>query len=132
MLVTQAQEWLCPSFHLFPRGHCMGLNNSNRVFAPSSSRIRVIIADPYPVIVHGVRKMVEDDPRFQVVADASTMQAFRKKIIAKQPDVALVDWSMASQDLAGTTALLQSGPHAPSIIFLSVSENSPHKQEMLR
>ncbi len=113
----------------------MGLNNSTLVFAPSSSRTRVIIADPYPVIVHGVRKMVEDDPRFQVVAEASTMQAFRKKIIAKRPDVALVDWSMASQDLAGTTALLQSDPHAPSIIFLSflsVSENAPHKQEMIR
>ena len=113
----------------------MGLNNSNRVFAPSSTRIRVIIADPYPVIVHGVRKMVEDDPRFQVVADASTMQALRKKIIAKRPDVALVDWSMASQDLAGTTALLQSGPHAPSIIFLSflsLPESAQHKQEMLR
>jgi len=60
------------------------------------------------------------------------MQAFQKKIIAQQPDVALVDWSMASQDLAGTTVLLQSAPHAPSIIFLSVSENSPHKREMLR
>jgi DNA-binding NarL/FixJ family response regulator len=85
--------------------------------------------------VHGVRKMVEDDPRFQVVADASTMQAFRKKIIAKRPDVALVDWYMASQDLASTTDLLQSGPHAPSIIFLSflsAPENAPHKQEMLR
>jgi DNA-binding NarL/FixJ family response regulator len=113
----------------------MGLNNSLLSVAPHTRRTRVIIADPYPVIVHGVRKMVEDDPRFQVVADASTMQAFRKKIITKRPDVALVDWSMASQDLEGTTALLQSEPHAPSIIFLSflsVSEHSPHKREMLR
>jgi DNA-binding NarL/FixJ family response regulator len=113
----------------------MGLNNSTLVFAPSSSPTRVIIAGPYPVIVHGVRKMVEGDPRFQVVAEASTMQAFQKKVIALRPDVALVDWSMASQDLAGTTALLQSDPHAPSIIFLSfqsVSENALNKEEMLR
>ena len=113
----------------------MGLHNSSLSIAASPSRTRVIIADPYPVIVHGVRKMVEDDPRFQVVADASTMQAFRKKIAAKRPDVALVDWSMASQDIAGTTELLQSDPHGPSIIFLSflsVSENSPHKREMLK
>ena len=110
----------------------MGLNNALLSVAPLARRTRVIIADPYPVIVHGVRKMVEDDPRFQVVADASTMQAFKIKVIAKRPDVALVDWSMASQDLASTAALLQSGPHAPSIIFLSVSDNSPHKREMLR
>ena len=97
----------------------MGLNNSLLSFPSSASPTRVIIADPYPVIVHGVRKMVEDDPRFLVVADASTMQAFRKKVIAQRPDVALVDWSMASQDIAGTTELLQSGPHGPSIIFLS-------------
>lgn len=100
--------------------------------APLPRRTRVIVADPYPVIVHGVRKMVEDDPRLQVVAEASNMLAFRKKLIAQDPEVALVDWSMAYQDLSVTMELLQSDRHSTSMIFLTVSENSEEKREMVR
>ena len=110
----------------------MGLNSSALSLSSLARRTRVIVADPYPVIVHGVRKMVEDDPRFQVVAEASTMPSFRKKVIAKAPEVALVDWSMASQDLAATTELLQSDLHSTSVIFLTVSENSQEKREMVK
>ena len=76
--------------------------------------------------------MVEDDPRLQVVAEASTLSSFRKKLRGERPEVALLDWSMASHDLELTTALLQSDHHSPSIIFLTVSENCRQKQEMLR
>jgi DNA-binding NarL/FixJ family response regulator len=76
--------------------------------------------------------MLEDDPQFQVVAEASTMPSFRKKVIAEAPEVALVDWSMASQDLAATTELLQSDLHSTSMIFLTVSENSQEKREMVK
>jgi two-component system nitrate/nitrite response regulator NarL len=99
---------------------------------PSTRRTRIVVADPYPVIVHGVRKMVEDDPRCQVVAEASTMPSFQKKVVAQRPEVALVDWSMASQDLSSTIAFVQSDLHATSIIFLTVSEHSQEKQEVLR
>jgi DNA-binding NarL/FixJ family response regulator len=85
--------------------------------------------------LYGLRKVVEDDPRFQVVAEASTMPSFWQKVIAEGPEVGLVDWSMASQDLAATAELLQSDLHTTSMIFLTVSENSQEmqeKQEMLR
>jgi DNA-binding NarL/FixJ family response regulator len=121
-----------PGSSSFLIGNSMGHNNSTPPLAPVPRRTRVIVADPYPVILHGVRKIVEDDPRFQVVAQASTMPSFRKKVIAEGAEVALVDWRMASQDLAATTELLQSDLHATSIVFLTVSENSQEKQEMLR
>jgi DNA-binding NarL/FixJ family response regulator len=110
----------------------MSANSSALSLSPLTRRTRVIVADPYPVIVHGIRKMLEDEPRFQVVAEASTMPSFRKKVIAEAPEVALVDWSMASQDLAATTELLQSDLHSTSMIFLTVSENSQAKREMVK
>jgi two-component system, NarL family, nitrate/nitrite response regulator NarL len=110
----------------------MGFNSSALPFIPLARRTRVIVADPYPVIVLGVRKMLEDEPRFQVVAEASTMPSFRKKVIAEAPEVALVDWSMASQDLVATTELLQADLHSTSVIFLTVSENSQAKREMVK
>jgi two-component system, NarL family, nitrate/nitrite response regulator NarL len=110
----------------------MSPNSSPLSLTPLTRRTRVIVADPYPVIVHGIRKMLEDEPQFQVVAEASTMPSFRKKVFAEAAEVALVDWSMASQDLAATTELLQSDLHSTSMIFLTVSENSQAKREMVK
>jgi DNA-binding NarL/FixJ family response regulator len=84
------------------------------------------------VIVQGVRKILDDDSRFQVVAEASTFPSFRKKLLAVRPDVVLLDWHLASQDLEVTTALLQAELHGASMIFLTVSGNSPEKRKMLR
>jgi two-component system, NarL family, nitrate/nitrite response regulator NarL len=110
----------------------MGQKNPALSLVRSARRVRVIVADPYPVILYGVRKMMEEDPRFQVVAEASTMPSFLKKVLAERPDAALLDWRMASQDREATTELLQSDLHSAAIIFLTVSENSPEKREMLR
>jgi two-component system nitrate/nitrite response regulator NarL len=107
----------------------MGAKNAASV---AVRRFRIVVADPYPVIVQGVRKMIEDDSRFQVVAEASTLPSFCNKVIAGRPEVALLDWSMASQDIDLTTALLESNSHATAIIFLTVSEDSIQKREMLR
>jgi DNA-binding NarL/FixJ family response regulator len=109
----------------------MGRSRTPISVAPSTRVARVIVADPYPVIVLGVRKMVEDDPRLQVVAEVSTMPSLWEKVIAEGPDVALVDWSMASQELAATTAMLRSDLHSTSVVFLTGSENAPEKQEIM-
>jgi DNA-binding NarL/FixJ family response regulator len=98
----------------------------------ASRRIRVAVADPFPVIVHGVRTMVEEDPRLQVVAEACRMASLVRKAIAERPQVALMDWVMASQDLSTTTALLQSESQATSFVFLTVTENAEQQQAMLR
>jgi two-component system, NarL family, nitrate/nitrite response regulator NarL len=97
-----------------------------------SGRTRVVIGDPYPVIVHGLRTMVESDRRFQVVAGTRTMRSFQRKIITERPEVGLVDWAMASEDLPTTASLLKSCLCSTSIIFLAVPESVPQKQEMLR
>jgi two-component system, NarL family, nitrate/nitrite response regulator NarL len=98
----------------------------------ASRRTRVLVADPYPVIVHGLRKMLEDDPRFEVVAEAFTLDSFHKKLIAQRPQVAFLDWSLVCRNLELTTAMLQSVRATTGIIFLTVSENSQQKREMLR
>jgi DNA-binding NarL/FixJ family response regulator len=109
----------------------MGLNKPTLSIAPTFRQVRVIVADPYPVIVHGVRNMIEENPRFKVVADASTMVSFRKRLAVERAEVALVDWAMASEDLAALTELLQCDLSTLSVIFLTVSENSEQKREML-
>ena len=110
----------------------MGQKQSVLTLVAASLRTRILVADPYPVIVHGLRKMLEDDPRFQVVGEALTLASCHKKIIAQRPQVAFLDWYMASRNLELTTGLLQAVRPTTAIIFLTVSENSQQKREMLR
>jgi DNA-binding NarL/FixJ family response regulator len=110
----------------------MGQKQSVLALVTASRRTRILVADPYPVIVQGLRKMLEDDLRFQVVAEAYTLASCHKKIIAQRPQVAFLDWCLASKNLELTTALLQSVRATTAIIFLTASENSPQKREMLK
>jgi two-component system, NarL family, nitrate/nitrite response regulator NarL len=110
----------------------MGQKQAVLALAAASRRTKVLVADPYPVIVHGLRKMLEDDLRFQVVAQAFTLASCHKKLIAQRPQVAFLDWCLASKNLELTAALLQSARATTGIIFLTVSENSQQKREMLR
>jgi DNA-binding NarL/FixJ family response regulator len=110
----------------------MGQKQAVLALVDASRRTRVLLADPYPVIVHGLRKMLEDDLRFEVVAEAYTLASCHKKLIAQRPQVAFLDWSMACKNLELSTALLQSVRGTTGIIFLTVSENSQQKREMLR
>jgi DNA-binding NarL/FixJ family response regulator len=89
----------------------------------------VIVADPYPLIVRGVRAFLEDDPQIQVVAEASTLACLQKRVTAMRPDIALVDWFMASQSLASTARLLRSNQPTTSTIFMTVPGNSPELPE---
>jgi two-component system, NarL family, nitrate/nitrite response regulator NarL len=120
------------SENIFIPGQSMGRKQAVLALVDASRRTRVLLADPYPVIVHGLRKMLEDDLRFEVVAEALTLASCHKKILAQRPQVALLDWSMAAKNLEFTTALLQSARATTGIIFLTVSESSPQKREMLR
>jgi len=92
--------------------------------------VSVIVADPYPVIVRGARAFLEDDPQIQVVAEASTLACLKKRVTAMRPDIALVDWFMASRDLPSAARLLRSNQHKTSFIFMTVPENSPELREI--
>src|ERR1700761_631303 len=109
----------------------MAQHNSMTSSVSAVQPARVLVADPYPVIVQGLRKILEDDPCLQVVAEAATMPACESKVLSLLPEIAVVDWAMASSDLAATTAFLESDRHMTSVIFLTVTENTPQKREML-
>jgi DNA-binding NarL/FixJ family response regulator len=101
------------------------LQNSSLV--QSIRKMRVLIADPYPVIVHGLRSIIECDTHLRVVGEARSLPALKQAMAAERPDIALVDWEMASQDLVTTRELLCMTP----LLFLTISESSQAKKEML-
>ena len=99
---------------------------------PDRYRVRVVIAGPYPIVLVGVKKMMEDDARLEVVGEASTMPLLLEQVFALAPEVALVEWSLAANDLRTTTVLLESGVRGTALVFLTASDDPRERRAMMR
>ena len=108
----------------------MGQKDLTSPRIPLSQRHQVILGDPYPVILYGLRKMLEDGGLFHVVAEVSTMALFWKTVVGKQPQVALLDWRLAAQSLDVTNALVRALPQQTSLLFLTASETFLEKRHV--
>jgi DNA-binding NarL/FixJ family response regulator len=62
------------------------------MFEPECAR--VVIADRYPVIRHGLAKVLEAEPDFRIVAHCADSASCIKSIQEFLPDIAIVDVSL--------------------------------------
>ena len=78
------------------------------------SAIRILLADDHNLFRHGVRRILEGQDGFEVIAEASTgLEAIE---LAKQlrPDVAIVDIAMKELNgIEATTQILRHSPKRP-------------------
>jgi two-component system response regulator DevR len=54
-------------------------------------RVRVFLVDDHELVRRGIADVLESDPRIEVVGEASTAEQAKGRILAVQPDVALLD-----------------------------------------
>lgn len=57
-------------------------------------KIKVVIADDHPIVLVGVRGLMSRDPRFEVVAEATSPTQLITELTAHAPDVVLTDFNM--------------------------------------
>jgi two-component system nitrate/nitrite response regulator NarL len=57
-------------------------------------RIRILIADDHPIFRHGLRKLLEADPEFSIVGEASDGHEARQQVAQTRPDLLLLDVAM--------------------------------------
>ena len=58
------------------------------------SKVRVALADDHPIVLAGLRNLIETEPDLDLVGDATTGQAALELIESTVPDVAILDISM--------------------------------------
>lgn len=94
----------------------------DKTMQSSADRIRVLIADDYPVVREGLATMVNRQPDMQVVAEARDGRMAVQQFLLHQPDVGLLDIRMPHLDgVAALQAILAQMPQA-RIILLSACE----------
>jgi two-component system, NarL family, response regulator DevR len=56
-----------------------------------TQKVRVFLVDDHELVRLGIAEMLESDPRIEVVGEAATAEQAKGRILAVQPDVALLD-----------------------------------------
>jgi len=78
--------------------------------------IRLVIADDHPVVRDGLRGMLESQPDFQVIGEASDGAAALQLAIELEPDLILIDLRMPVMD--GVTAIREIKRRRPGVQVL--------------
>jgi DNA-binding NarL/FixJ family response regulator len=94
--------------------------------------IRVLVADDHAIVRSGIRHVLEGEPGFTVVGEASNGSEALALAEQLQPDVAVLDISMPGvSGLQTATELRRRWPHT-RVLVLSMHDNSEYVLESLR
>jgi DNA-binding NarL/FixJ family response regulator len=93
--------------------------------------IRVLLADDHPIVLAGVRAMIETEPGMYLVGQATNGTAALELLADTRPDVAVFDISMP--DIGGnqlTRSALETRPSL-RVLILTVHEDRAYVRQML-
>lgn len=96
-----------------------------------SDKIRVALADDHPIVLAGLRHLIETETDLELVGEASSGQSARRLIGDRLPDVAVIDISMP--EINGITLarrLAEDCPGVRVIIMTLYEERSFLKQAL--
>jgi len=92
--------------------------------AESSEPIQVLLVDDHPLFRSGVRSLLQRNPRFAVVGEASDGVDGVKRAMQLKPHVVLLDLHMPGMSGVETLQLILQGWPEAVVIMLTVSEEA--------
>jgi DNA-binding NarL/FixJ family response regulator len=94
--------------------------------------IRVLVADDHTVVREGIRHVLEGEPGFEVVAEASSGAEVLALAERFRPDVAVLDISMPGESGIQVAARLRQSLPETRILILSMYDNTEYVMESVR
>jgi two-component system, NarL family, nitrate/nitrite response regulator NarL len=80
--------------------------------------ISVLVVDDHPVVIGGVRRLLDRDPEFRVIGDAGSAAEAVNKAAQLQPDVMLLDLRLPDSEIGTTAAALRTAaPDMKIVVF---------------
>lgn len=64
-------------------------------------QMKVLLADDHPIVLMGVRGIIERDPRFKIVGEAMNSSELISKVSQLSPDVIITDYNMPGDEQYG-------------------------------
>src|SRR5215510_6797710 len=96
-----------------------------------SAKTRIILADDHPVVLNGLRNLIQAEDDLDLVGEASSGLAAMKVIREQKPDVAVLDISMP--ELNGIVLSRRIADEMPSIrvLVLTLHEDRAYLKQAL-
>jgi DNA-binding NarL/FixJ family response regulator len=98
----------------------------------SEAPIRVLVADDHAIVRTGIRHVLEGEPGFDVIAEASTAAEALELATSLRPDVAVLDISMPGDSGLRVAAELRQLSPETHVLILSMHDNTEYVLESLR
>ena len=95
-------------------------------------RIRVALADDHPIVLAGIRALLQADPEIALVGEATNGGEALPMIQAAGPDVAVIDVSMPGLNGLELTERLVAECPRTRILVLTVHEDAAYVQPLLK
>lgn len=96
------------------------------------AHIRIVLADDHKLVRQGVRSLLEAQPGFEVIGEASDGQEAYKLIESLSPDIAFLDVMMPNLNGIETAKLVHQRTLKTRIIFLSMHANATYAVRALQ
>ena len=94
--------------------------------------MRVLIADDHDVVRSGLRRIVEAQPNWQVVAEAGDGKEAVQKALETKPDVAIIDYSLPLINGAEATRQIRSVLPRTEVLIFTMHDNVTLIGELLK
>jgi len=94
--------------------------------------VRVLLVEDETLVRQGIRKLLELDPRIEIVAEAADGEEALRQIGETRPDVVLLDVRMPKLDGLGVLRALQNESHAPPCLVLTTFDDRALILEAIR
>lgn len=86
-------------------------------------RATVVIADRYPVVLHGMENVLGSEPDFEIVASCGDAASCIAAILNLAPDIAIMDASMPELTPLMNNSLDRSDNRSTRLVFFAASED---------
>ncbi len=80
------------------------------------SRIEIVLADANPLVLSAMSEVFDRDPRFSLIATASTAEAFLAAVLRIPAQVAVIDWNLPSIGGARLIEILREQENSPRVV----------------
>lgn len=94
--------------------------------------IRVLLVEDETLVRHGIRKLLELDPRMEIVAEAGDGEEALRLLKDDRPDVVLLDIRLPKLDGLGVLRALRTRPDAPPCLVLTTFDDRTLILEAIR
>lgn len=96
------------------------------------TQIRVALADDHPIVLAGVRALLQEAPEIDLVGEATTGEEALQLVHDRLPDVAVIDISMPGLSGIDLARRLSISYPQVKLIALTVHENRAYVQPLLQ